>query len=87
MAVEQRLSYDVSFKEFSEWASHESWLCIHWEECDLGKMYSAVGKSYSFLTPNGNDVNVIVKDDKILTINQTISGHHRKAEVLIEKCQ
>lgn len=80
MATEQQLNYDISFKEFSEWATNQSWLCIHYERHDFGEKYSSapgynttnMGKSYFYLTPSGIKLNVIVKEDKVVGVSSSL---------------
>jgi|WetSurMetagenome_2_1015567.scaffolds.fasta_scaffold615330_1 hypothetical protein len=80
MVTKQTINYDISFKEFSDWAANQSWLCVHYEERDFGEKYSSapgyntidMGKCYFYLTPNGIKLIVIIKDDKVLDISSSL---------------
>lgn len=76
MITEALTKYHISYQEFREWAEKHSWLCIHREEHDFGRKYAAaphldevdIGMGYVYLTPSGNKMTVIVKQNKVQAV-------------------
>jgi hypothetical protein len=74
MAVEH--TSDISFEDFNKWALAQNWFCVRQEEHDFGKKFDSapkydktdIGFCYSYLTPSGSLVIVIVKDEKIAAV-------------------
>jgi hypothetical protein len=80
VAIAETLNYDICFKEFAEWATNQSWICIHNEDRDFGEKYSSapvynttnIGKIYFYLTPTGIKLVVTVKEDRVVAVNSSL---------------